>query len=80
MLTVKTTENGTAYVDQTQDVGNIDYVKNGEVYKNNPAKSVMVSGQADLASLTGYGPGTMAYTAGYKSMWQLSVSGEWVAV
>lgn len=80
MLTIKDDANGKSYVDQVQDAGNIDYIENGTLYKNSPCKSVLVTGQSELVSLAGYSPGTVAFTAGFKSMWQLSASGEWVSV
>ena len=41
--------------------------------------SVMVSSESDLDGLTGYPSGTIAFTAGYKKMWQLDVDGTtWV--
>ena len=60
--------------------GNLDYIKNGEIYTNNPLQSILVNSQSDLATLTGYLPGTIAYTAGFASMWQLSAAGTWVEV
>lgn len=82
MLLHQTTEDGRniKYQDVVNTRGNTDYVKNGEVYKNNPSQSVMVSGQSDLAGLTNYGVGTIAYTAGFKKLWQKSASGTWVEV
>lgn len=41
--------------------------------------SVLISSESALSDLTGYPPGTIAFTAGYKSMWQLDLDGEtWV--
>ena len=48
--------------------------------KDTPAPSVLVSSQSDLAELPAYPAGTIAYTAGFKAMWQLSAAGEWVSV
>lgn len=82
MLLHQTTEDGRNihYQDVVNTRGNTDYVKNGEVYKNNPSQSVMVSEQSDLADLTDYGVGTIAYTAGFKKLWQKSADGTWVEV
>ena len=55
----------------------LDFVKDGEIYRMTGAVSVMVTGQADLANLD-YAPGTIAYTAGFGKMWQLAASGSWV--
>ena len=69
-----------SYVDQIHDVGNTDYVSaTGELVKGAPVKTVLVASKAEAEALTGYEPGTIAYTAAYKSMWQLSPTGEWVA-
>lgn len=81
LLRRKKPNNETVYVaDIVSDMGNMDYVLNGEVIKDAPTKSVMVTAQSDLASLTGYEAGTIAYTAGFANMWQLSAAGTWVEV
>ena len=81
MLAIKTNDKeNNSYVDQTQDIGNIDYVKNNTIYKNNPCKAVLISNEQDLTKLSEYPPGTMAYTAGFRSLWQLSISREWISV
>lgn len=68
------------YVDVVQDTGNTDYVQDGVVYKNAPTKAILVTAQSDLANLTGYEPGSIAYTAGFKAMWQLSADGTWESI
>ena len=69
------------FIDQVQDTGNTDYVVDGGVVRNAPTRFVMVTSESDLATLTGdYEPGTIAYTAGYKALWQLSAAGEWVSI
>lgn len=68
------------YQDVVNTRGNLDYVKDGEVFQNNPSQSVMVSGETDLTLLSDYGVGTIAYTAGFGSMWQKSLDGTWVEV
>ena len=65
---------------QVQDIGTLDYVSNGEIIKNVACKSVLVSSSDDLSILQKYAPGTIAYTAGFKQMWQLSPSGDWVGL
>lgn len=73
-------QNDRIYVDVVQDEGSIDFVKNGRIYKDYPAKNVMVGSESDLSNLTNYTPGTIAYTAGYEHIWQKSVTDEWVSI
>lgn len=40
------------------------------------AEPVMVTAEADLAKLDVV-PGTMAYTAGFRKMWQIGADGQW---
>lgn len=69
------------YSDVVNATGNMDYVKDGKLYKNMPTPSVMVAAQTELASmLADYPPGTIAYTAGYEEMWQKAVSGNWATI
>lgn len=57
----------------------LDYVKDGELYVNAGARSVCVTGQGDLAELPqDYPPGSVAFTAGFKKIWQLGADGVWV--
>lgn len=73
-------QNDRIYVDVVQDEGSTDFVKNGRIYKDYPAKSVMVASESDLDLLASYAPGTVAYTAGYENMWQKSIADEWVQI
>ena len=58
-----------------------DYVDgSGNLVKNDDAKMVMVRNKADLDILGSYRPGTIAYTAGFKNMWQLDASSEWQTI
>lgn len=58
-----------------------DYVDgNGNLVKNDDAKMVMIRNKADLDMLGSYRPGTIAYTAGFKNMWQLDASSEWQTI
>lgn len=66
--------------DVVQDAGNTDYILDGKIVKNAPVKTVIVTAESDLASLDGYEVGTMAYTAGFGSIWQLDASGTWQEV
>ena len=62
-------------------IGQLDYVQDGELHRGGTAPSVMVTAQTDLANLPDvYPPGTIAYTAGFKAMWQLDAAGTWVSV
>lgn len=58
----------------------MDYVQNGVLHVNGEARSVLVTAAADLAGLTGYAPGSVAFTAGFKAMWQLAPDGTWVSI
>ena len=58
----------------------VDYVKDGVLYKGNVADSVMVESSEDLTGLTGLTPGSIAYTAGFGSMWQLNSDSTWVEI
>ena len=64
---------------------NIDYVKNGKIYKNiykneSSSQSILISSEEDLNLLTSYSPGTIAFTAGFSSMWQKNVDGNWETI
>lgn len=62
------------------EMGSNDVVMNGGLEKDTPCASVLVTAQSDLAELPAYPAGTIAYTAGFKAMWQLSAAGDWVSV
>jgi hypothetical protein len=51
-------------------------LKNGEQVESHP-QGALVSGQGQLSSLKNLEPGSIAYTAGYASMWQLGTDGTW---
>lgn len=58
-----------------------DYVKNGVVYKNPGVPSVMIESEDDLELLVDkYPPCTIAYTAGFETMWQLDTSGTFIEI
>ena len=44
----------------------------------NNVGAVMISSANEISTLTGYPPGTIAFTAGFKRIWQLSAEGQWV--
>jgi len=57
-----------------------DVVHGNLLVKDTPAPTVLVEAQTDLAQLPTYPAGTIAYTAGFKAMWQLDMQGNWVSV
>ena len=59
-----------------------DYVgSNGKLYRNQETICILVTAEADLANLPDiYPPGSLAFTAGYLAMWQLSAAGTWVSL
>lgn len=57
-----------------------DVVSGGSLIRDLTAPAVMVTAESDLDDLPAYPAGTLAYTAGFGSMWQLSAAGEWVEV
>ena len=65
---------------KVQTAGMNDVVHGNTLVKDTPAPSVLVTAQTDLANLPAYPAGTIAYTAGFKAMWQLSAAGSWVSV
>ena len=65
-------------VDAVQNVGMLDYIdSDGNIRTDEKQAAVMVRNQSDLASLINYDAGTIAYTAGFGSMWQKSAAGTW---
>ena len=63
------------------DLGMIDVVDSDGVLREDvPCKGVMVTAESDLANLPDYQPGTIAFTAGFGSMWQKDASGEWTSM
>ena len=61
--------------------GDSDYVKDGVVHQHQEIRSVMVQSQNDLTDIASlYPPCTIAYTAGFTTMWQLNTDGEFVEV
>ena len=68
------------YAAPVQSFSTIDVVNGETLEKNVFASSVLVTDEADLANLPPYPAGTIAYTAGFQAIWQLSAAGEWVSV
>lgn len=60
--------------------GMLDVVDGNNLIRHVAAETVLVSAQADLAKLPAYPAGTIAHTAGFKAMWQLSAAGSWVSI
>ncbi len=77
MVSKRIKPNGTQLIDKVDTNGVTDYVQDGVVYKNSPMNIVLVSSQSDLSLLDEYEPGTIAYTAGFATMWQKSSAGTW---
>ncbi len=67
------------YSDVVNARGNVDYLQNEEIHKNADMQMVLVSSQSDLSRLTDYEPGTIAFTAGFGSLWQKAPNGTWAA-
>lgn len=67
------------YFDAVRNLGDTDYLQDGEIVKDAPMSLILVGSSSDLSSLENYEPGSIAYTAGFAQMWQLSPAGEWVA-
>lgn len=55
------------------------YYKDGVIYTPVPKQSIMVASKSELDELE-CEPTTVAYTAGYKNMWQLDASGTWQTI
>lgn len=54
------------------------YVKDGELYQGNTAQAILVKDENELSEVQKHvAPGSIAYTAGCASMWQLSAAGSW---
>ena len=54
-------------------------VKNGKKQLCYP-NTVLVTGESQLSELTGFEPGSIAFTAGYANMWQLDPDGTWQVI
>ena len=62
-------------------IGQTDYIQDGVLHYGGNTPSILVTGESDLSLLPDcYPPGTIAYTAGFKAMWQLDAAGKWVAM
>ena len=71
-------KNNSEIYDIIQSIGTTDYIDdNGDITTDVEISSIMVRSSSDLTSLSDYKPGTIAYTAGFSSMWQKSADGTW---
>ena len=53
----------------------------GKWQKADEVMTVLIANESKLSSITGAAPGSMAYTAGFKHMWQLDTDGTtWVPI
>lgn len=66
-------------LDLVHNKGLITYVKDGEIFRNVPLQLVEVSSESELSILTDFLPGTIAYIAGFQSMWQKAPDGTWAS-
>lgn len=60
--------------------GETNMVKGGVLHVSRPPRAVQVESEADLFFLGELPAGSIAYTAGYAQMWQLSAAGSWEAI
>lgn len=67
-------------IDLVNAVSDASYVDNGEVVRHVNPSTVMIGSESDLTVLTDLVPTSVAYTAGFKSIWQKDVDGTWVEV
>lgn len=66
-------------LDLVHNKGLITYVKGDRLIRNVPVQMVLVSSESDLDALEEFSPGTIAYTAGYQTMWQKAPDGTWAS-
>ena len=70
-------KNMTRNANKVFDIGVLDVVVDGVLKEDYPCKAVMVESSSDLANLPDYAPGTIAFTAGFGTMWQKDSDGTW---
>lgn len=72
---------GQKVFDETVTIGSVDYIdEGGRLCVEALQRAVMIRSQDDLSFLSEYPSGTIAYTAGFVTIWQKSAAGEWVEV
>lgn len=58
-----------------------DYVDgDGNIHVHVKTTDILITSKADLDNLTGYNPGSVAYTAGFGNMYQLDANSEWQTI
>ena len=59
----------------------VDYVdSDGDIHVHTKVAEIIITSEDDLATLSGYNVGSIAYLAGFSQMWQLNAAGEWVEI
>ena len=72
---------GSIGLSRMMNSGEVDYMKSGVLIHGSTALAVMVASSSELTGLAGKVPvGSIAYTAGYGTMWQLDAAGEWMEI
>ena len=69
-----------ALIDTISLMGRSIYIKDGAIHDSASLTLIMVEEESDLTDLSGAVPGSIAYTAGFGSMWQLDADGVWQEV
>ena len=68
-------------VDAVQNVGMLDYIdENGDLHVDEKPAAVLIRTGNDLALVSDYPVGTIAYTAGFAKIWQKGANGTWTEV
>lgn len=65
-------------IKKVQETSSIGYVKDGKLFQDASAPVIQIESQSqlsDIANIPECGPGTIAYTAGWKAAWQLKSNG-----
>ena len=71
----------TVIEEKLSKTGRVDYIRDGILHRGANVPSILVNEQSELDALPkDYPPGTVAYTAGFKAMWQLGANGVWVSL
>lgn len=81
MKTVNANPYGIGLIGRQQISGEMDFIRDDILNRGANVSSVMVNDEFDLDALNDiYTPGTVAYTAGFKKIWQLNAAGSWISV
>lgn len=71
----------TVIEEKLSKTGQVDYIRDGILHRGANVPSILVNEQSELDALPkDYPPGTVAYIAGFKAMWQLGANGVWVSL